>query len=239
MPAGSTLSSADSLGTLAMTATALQFETPDGPRQVDVDTCVIAGWTGRDQAALDHHIEELAELGVPAPSTVPLFYRVAVEQVIQTDRIQVLGADSSGEVEPVLIATPEGLLLTVGSDHTDRRVESYSIAVSKQMCPKVLAPAAWLVEPGDWMDRLVLESRALIGGRELPYQSGTLAMIRPLKDLVDGFGGLEPGTVFFCGTVPVDGGIRHADRFTMRLSDPESGAAVEHAYSIETLPLVS
>ena len=38
---------------------------------------VIAGWTGRDAAGIQHHIEELAALGVPRPSTVPLYYRGA------------------------------------------------------------------------------------------------------------------------------------------------------------------
>lgn len=222
-----------------MTLRLLRFTTPQGPVEVPVHDCVVAGWTGRDKAALEHHIEELAAIGVPGPSSVPLYYRVGVEQLVQSVKVQVLGRDSSGEIEPVLVATDKGLLLTVGSDHTDRRVEGYSIAVSKQMCPKVLAQAAWPVEPGPWMDRLVLESRVTIDGREAVYQRGTLAMIRPLADLVAGYGGLKPGTVMLCGTVPVDGGIRHADRFAMRLSDPDSGAAVDHAYTIETLPLVS
>lgn len=217
----------------------LSFATPKGTVAVPVRDCVIAGWTGRDRTSVDHHIEELAAIGVPGPSTVPLYYRVAVGQVVQSAAVQVLGGDSSGEVEPVLIATDSGLLLTVGSDHTDRRVESYSIAVSKQMCPKVLATEAWPVEPGPWMDRLTLESRATIDGREAVYQTGSLAMIRPLAELVDRYGGLAPGTVMLCGTVPVTGGIRHADRFAMRLADPETGAALEHAYTIETLPVVS
>ena len=32
---------------------------------------IVAGWTGRDRAKVQHHIEELALLGVPAPSTTP------------------------------------------------------------------------------------------------------------------------------------------------------------------------
>ena len=106
------------------------------------------------------------------------------------------------------------------------------------MCPKVLATAAWPVELGPWMDRLTLESRATIDGREVVYQTGTLAMIRPLAELVAGYGGLAPGTVMLCGTIPVEGGLRHADRFAMRLADPGTGAAIDHAYTIETLPVV-
>ena len=42
-----------------------------------------------------------------------------------------------------------------------------------------------------------------------------------------------------CGTVPVTGGIRPADRFAMRLSDPRTATAIDHAYDIETLPVVN
>lgn len=222
-----------------MGARALRFDTPDGPVEVLATTCVVAGWTGRDKAAIDHHIEELAEIGVPGPSTVPLYYRVAVEQLTQDDRVQVLGGDSSGEVEPVIVATDSGLLLTVGSDHTDRKVETYSIAVSKQMCPKVLGTSAWAISLDDDLDALTLEAKATIGGTEVPYQTGTLALIRPLKDLVQGFGGLEPGTVMLCGTVPVTGGIRPADRLALSITDPASGRTLSHTYDIETLPVVS
>ena len=97
-----------------MSGRILNFTTQTGPVAVPIDNCVVAGWTGRDKAALDHHIEELAAIGVPGPSTVPLYYRVAVGQVVQAAAVQVLGRDSSGEVEPVLIATESGLLLTVG-----------------------------------------------------------------------------------------------------------------------------
>jgi hypothetical protein len=82
-----------------MSGRVLNFTTPAGTVTVQVNECVVAGWTGRDKAALDHHIEELAAIGVPGPSTVPLYYRVAAEQVQQGETVQVLGRDSSGEVE--------------------------------------------------------------------------------------------------------------------------------------------
>ena len=75
----------------------------------DIEDLVIAGWTGRDVAALNHHIEELKAIGVQPPSSVPLYYRAAAALLTQADTIQVLGDDSSGEVEPVLIGTPERL----------------------------------------------------------------------------------------------------------------------------------
>ena len=65
---------------------------------VEIGDLVIAGWTGRDVAALNHHIDELKEIGVMPPSTVPLNYRVGAHLLTQAGLIQVLGTDSSGEV---------------------------------------------------------------------------------------------------------------------------------------------
>lgn len=53
------------------------FETPSGPLETQITQGIVAGWTGRDRAAVDHHIAELADLGVAPPSEVPLFYRVS------------------------------------------------------------------------------------------------------------------------------------------------------------------
>lgn len=124
----------------------LNFERHSGGRRASVSftptNLVVAGWTGTDEKGLLHHIEELAALGVPRPSSVPVFYRNAVSNVMQVDRLQVLGPDTSGEVEPVVLAMDDGLWLTIGSDHTDRKAEAMGIALSKQLCAKVLGTSA-------------------------------------------------------------------------------------------------
>jgi hypothetical protein len=48
-----------------------------------------------------------------------VFYRTSVNGVTQAARLEVLGPDTSGEVEPVVLALPDGMWLGVGSDHTD------------------------------------------------------------------------------------------------------------------------
>lgn len=204
---------------------------------------VIAGWTGRDPAAVQHHIDELAALGVPAPSTVPLFYRAAAQQLTQSAAIEVVGEGSSGEVEPVLVAMADGLWLGVGSDHTDRDAEAYSVALSKQLCPKPLGPTLWRFEEvvGHW-DALVLRSYATVGGERQLYQEGPVSGLRPPPELVDRFTagqGLVPGTVMFCGTVPTRGGIRPATLFEIELHDPVLGRTLGHQYQVRPLPLVA
>ncbi len=210
---------------------------------VDIKDLVIAGWTGRDVTALNHHIEELKAIGVQPPSRVPIYYRASAQMLTQADRIQVLGDDSSGEVEPVLIGADNRLWVTVGADHTDRKVESYGIAVSKQMCAKPIGRTAWRFEEVEphW-DRLMLRSFIQEDGRKVLYQEGTLAKIRDPRELIFGWKDekrLPMGAVMFCGTMPAIGAIRPSPRFEMELDDPVLGRKISHAYEIEALPVIS
>ena len=211
---------------------------------VDIDKLVIAGWTGRDVEALNHHIEELKAIGVLPPSKVPLYYRVAANLLTQADAIDVLGDDTSGEVEPVLMGAPNRLWVTVGSDHTDRKVESYGIAVAKQVCPKIIARTAWRFEEVEphW-DQLMLRSFIEEGGRKVLYQEGPLAGIRAPRELIagwrDGDSKLPSHAAMFCGTMPVVGAIRPSPRFAMELDDPVLGRRISHTYQVQALPIVS
>ena len=209
---------------------------------------VIAGWTGRNRQAIDHHIEELAALGVPRPSTVPLYYRVSVSNLTQSGTIQVVGNNTSGEVEPVLMMIKDELWLTVGSDHTDRSAETYSVALSKQLCAKVIADQAWRYsEVADHIDQISLKSWIIETTTEgyraqdrIPYQDGVLGAIRPLADLVSGYGSTpRHGFVMSCGTVGAIGGIRSAKQFVMQLSDPVLNRAIDYRYDIQCLPVIS
>jgi hypothetical protein len=212
-------------------------------RAVEIGELVIAGWTGRDVAALNHHIEELKAIGVQPPSKVPLYYRVAAQTLTQADEVQVLGDDTSGEVEPVLVGTPDRLWVTVGADHTDRKLESYGVAQSKQVCPKVIGRTAWRFEDVEphW-DRLMLRSFITDGGRRVLYQEGPLATIRAPRELIAGWRGdkrLPAGVAMFCGTLPSIGAIRSSPRFEMELDDPVLGRTLSHAYTVQVLPIVS
>jgi|MDTC01.3.fsa_nt_gb hypothetical protein len=210
---------------------------------VPIHDLVVAGWTGRDAEAVRHHVDELAAIGVPGPSTVPLYYRGSQSLVLQADAIQVLGSGTSGEVEPVLIQGADDLLVTVGSDHTDRDAESQSIALAKQACPKVLANQAWrFADVVDHWDALELTATINENARAVTYQQGSLAEIRPPLELIAGFAGdpvLPAGTVMLCGTVPAIGGIRASTQFKMRLYDPVLDRAIEHQYAIAVLPIIS
>ncbi len=196
-----------------------------------VTELVIAGWTGRDEAALRKHIRELEEIGVRPPKTTPIFYRVAASLFTHATEIQVCGPDTSGEVEFVLIKTQDDLRVAVGSDHTDRKAETIGVTLSKQLCAKPVSIESWRyddVKP-HW-DRLVL--RAWADG-EL-YQEGPVSAMRAPEDLMDRYP-LKPGHAMFCGTLAARGGIRPASRFTIDLEDPVRKRNLRHEYLVKAL----
>jgi hypothetical protein len=204
-----------------------------------VEHLIIAGWTGRDPEAVRHHIAELAEIGVPPPSQVPLFYRVSNSLLTQSPEIEVLGKDTSGEVEPVLVKLQDALFLGLGSDHTDRALEAVSVAASKQACPKPVSRDLWRIDDvAPHIDQLRLRCEIAEDGQWAHYQDGSLAGIRPLRDLADSVE-LADGQAMFCGTLGATGGVRPAYSYKMSLSDPVLNRRLELAYRVRSLPMVA
>jgi hypothetical protein len=212
------------------------------PLTLPIDQAVIAGWTGRDPVARDRHIAELEAIGIARPATTPIYYRVSARRLTTEDSIEVCGSDSSGEVEFVLIGWQGRIFVGLGSDHTDRKVEAYSVTVSKQMCDKVMASVLWELEDviGHW-DRMILRSHAWIGGKRELYQEGALDAMLPVSELIArGFedGKLPDGCAMFGGTFAAKGGIRPASRFEFELEDPVLKRSIRHAYDVIELPVL-
>ena len=152
----------------------LEFHSKDGVARAGVTVAhlVIAGWTGRDRAAVEKHILELEELGVKRPATTPVFYRASASLLTTDQAIEIPGAASSGEVEFVLLQTGGKLWVGVGSDHTDRQVETYNVTVSKQMCAKPIGAQFWAFdEVVDHWDSLLLRYSIEEGGASVPSLS--------------------------------------------------------------------
>jgi Protein of unknown function (DUF2848) len=206
-----------------------------------VDDLVIAGWTGRDSATVEHHIAELQAIGVARPRTVPCFYRVGANLLTTEETFDVTGADASGEVEFVLVSLPQGLHVGVGSDHTDRKVESYGVTVSKQMCPKSISRELWpFAETQKHWDALVLRSWITRDHRKGLYQEGVVTRMLAPEELIARYTGggttLPIGTAMFCGTMPLLLPIGPAAEFQMELEDPILGRTLRHRYSTRELP---
>jgi hypothetical protein len=213
------------------------------PRRV-----LMAGYTGRDQAAVQRHIDELREHGVPAPTRVPILFPATVDRLTMADEIEVLGDQTSGEAEFVLIYHQGRLYVAAGSDQTDRELEKTSITFAKQVCPNVLSRQVWpYADVRDRWDAIVLRARTRgrdgKAGPERRYQEGTLAeMLRPedLERLVgERVGGELEGTVIYSGTIPIrdEGGFAFGGAFTAELEDPATGRILRCAYRVREVPL--
>lgn len=217
------------------TATSLRLGTTDG---ADVEIApthlVVAGYTGRDQEAVRHHIDELAAIGVPEPETIPAFYPLDVDRLTTAEHIEVSGTETSGEVEPVLIRANGTYYLTIGSDHTDRKMETVGIQLSKAACPKPIAST--LIELGDpptLVDWDAIVVRSWVDG-DL-YQEGTLASMLPITQVLaewDQIGGsADVALVLFGGTRPlIDGTFRYGRDWRMHLEVP-GHAPIELTYT--------
>ena len=197
---------------------------------------IIAGWTGRDEAALKKHIRELEAIGVKPPKSTPIFYRVAASLFTYADEIQVSGGDTSGEVEFVLLQD-RGLRVALGSDHTDRKAETVGVSLSKQLCAKPVSRESWAYDEvkAHWA-KLTLRAWIVEEGKRVLYQEGTVDHMRSPEDLLSRYP-LKPGQAMFCGTFAAKGGIRPSTRFEMELEDPVLKRKLSHAYSITVLPV--
>ena len=210
-------------------------------RLPNVRDLVIAGWTGRCAESLEKHIAELAAIGVKPPPRVPCFYRVSSSLLTTAENVDVVGSETSGEVEFVLFSLEDGLWIGVGSDHTDRRTEAFDISVSKQACPKPVGPQLWRYsEVADHWDQLTLRSYAVNGGERQLYQEGRVTHMRAPEDLIrrytDGKAGLPPSTAMFCGTLPALTSVKGAPAFEVQLEDPVLGRILRHRYQVRALP---
>src|SRR5690606_15423909 len=98
------------------------------------------------------------------------------------------GSESSGEVEFVLARIDGRLWVGVGSDHTDRKLETVGVAISKQLCDKPMAATLWAYdEVADHWDALMLRSYIHENGGRVPYQEGPVTTMLDPLELVRGF----------------------------------------------------
>ena len=220
----------------------LQDKSGVRPAEVTIEQAVVAGWTGRDAAAVEKHIKELEALGVKRPASTPIFYRISASRLTTEDTIEAVGESSGGEVEFVLLQHDGRLWVGTGSDHTDREVEKYGVTVSKQLCDKPIAPTFWAFdEVAPHWDRLQLRAHVTENGKRALYQDGSVAAMIDPRDLMARYtngGALPDHTLMFGGTLAAHGGVRATKEFAFELEDPVLGRKIAHAYRVRTLPIL-
>ncbi len=201
-----------------------------------------AGFTGKNREGAMKHVEELKAHGVAAPDRIPAYFAVTREMVTTDDEIEVLGDDTSGEVEVVFLFKGDEVYIAVGSDHTDRELEKDSIPKSKVICAKVVSREVWrLADVKPHWERLKLQSWIDVGGQRTLYQEGSLADFLTVDDFLDGVrsvvkDGALDGMVLYMGTMPSLGGkLLFSPTFEGRLSDDVLGRELSFRYSIRPI----
>jgi hypothetical protein len=203
-----------------------------------VEQVLLAGYTGRDRAAVMEHIHELEKLGVAPPTRIPTVFVVAPELLTSAPSIQVDGPQTSGEAEFFLVPAGDDWLVGVGSDHTDRLHEAIDITASKSMCPKVVSSSVWRYrDVQEHWDQLRLRAWVTTEGEERRlYQDGRLGEFLSLRDLLGELHAAGPadlrGRVVFGGTLPLLGGFAFAPRFAAELYDPLLERTLSCAYNV-------
>jgi len=204
---------------------------------------VNAGYTGRDQDKVKKHIEELKKEGVSAPASTPTAYEVISHLILLDGEIEVIGGKTSGEAEFVLLCQGKDIYVGVGSDHTDRELETVSIIKSKQVCPNVMSERVWNLKEirKDW-DQIRLRSWVKNeAGEKILYQEAPLSAIMSPEDLL-GFvkNALDDhnldGMAIFSGTVAIlPETIHYSSYFEVELDHPQAGRKLRCDYGIRVL----
>ncbi|CAB4806371.1 unannotated protein [freshwater metagenome] len=198
------------------------------------------GYAGRNQRAIQEHVDELVALGLPAPTTVPALFLLPPQQTTTATELVVAGSDTYGEVEYALMLSEIGWLVTVASDHSDFAVERLSTARSKAVCPDVLSPECWRLDDllSQW-DQLDLKCSRTDNQGEKEVQHGSLSELLPPADLLiilERRLGRKPsvGSVVLSGTLsgePLPGALS----WSVSMSDPATGRILEHKYQVRAL----
>lgn len=201
---------------------------------------LIAGYTAKDQESVKAHINELLEIGVPAPPRVPMIYDLTPDLLTTDETISVVRKDSSGEAEAVLAQIQGKWYLGIGSDHTDRILEAYSVQKSKQVCCKPVSQQFWPLDSVEerW-DEIEMRSWMVLDGVEHEYQTGKLgAFLSPkeLLQIIDERGYAGEDMAVFCGTLPIiNGHFLYGETFRAELYDRLTDQRIRLFYDVHIL----
>ncbi len=201
---------------------------------------LIAGYTGKDQEAVKKHIDELKEIGVPAPPQVPMIYDLSTNLITTSPSISVVQESSSGEAEVIIINVKGKWYVGLGSDHTDRELETVSIQKSKQVCSKPISSQFWSLDDieGRW-DEIEMRSWMIVDGVKKEYQTGTLGEFlhpKELLNIIEERGYYSEDMIVFCGTLPiVSGGFIYGEGFCAELYDRVTNSKIQLDYQVHIL----
>ncbi|HEY7060637.1 MAG TPA: DUF2848 family protein [Chloroflexota bacterium] len=207
------------------------------PLKFPVQSVWNGGLAFRNLSVSADHIAELRQQGIEAEVERPMVFPLSPHVVTTADEIDVLGAETSGEIEYVLFVNGDEIHVGVGSDHSDRVLERVTVQMSKQVCPDVAARQVWpYADVRDHWDRLVLRSTVTVGGDRVVYQETPLEVLCTVDymlDLLRQAGAPREGLVLFSGTIPtLEKRLLFPEGHDIELEDPVLGRRLHHHYGV-------
>lgn len=199
-----------------------------------------AGYTGRDQEAVRAHIDELKAEGIPAPEKTPVYFTKFVDRITQDNVFEVLDeTDHSGEAEFILLFDKDDIYVGVGSDHTDRKLESVDIPKAKQIYPNTISRELWrLSDVVDHWDKIIIRSWVKINGEKKLLQEAALTAMLDATDLIERTKRLlvkpdeTDGLVIYSGTVAALFKASYSPYFETELEDPVLKRKLSNFYEL-------
>lgn len=211
--------------------------------EFEVRHVINAGYTGRDQSAVQAHIDELKIEGIPAPDHTPTYFPKFIDRITQGNVIEVLDeADHSGEAEFALLFQGGNIYVGTGSDHTDRKLEGVDIPKAKQVYPNTISRELWnLGDVERHWDKLILRSWVKVDGKKVLFQEATLDVMLGPADLARRVMVLlaDPndidGLVVYSGTVAAIAKVPYCDYFETEIEDPVLKRKLNQHYTMRPL----
>jgi hypothetical protein len=223
----------------------LEVQTSTGMEKLHLEIArtYCLGFTIKDTAKMDRHMEEVEKIGVRRPYTdqPPMIFPMATWSTVFGSEAEVQYRRTNGEVEIVTIDNDGELFVTVGSDHTDRKLEQVSIPWSKQVAPNVVCPVVWRWEDvKDHWDQVSMECWVVHNGEKIRYQHASVSEFWSPVEMREGIRGRvaeDKGPILFLsGTVVTDDGkFKYATEWTLSLDDPVLNRRIEHTYHVIVL----
>ena len=194
------------------------------------------GSATRDPDAAFAHQEEVAKSGIYIASDVPAprIYPIGLHALGTDSSVFVQSAQTSGEVE-IVIHVGDKIHVGIGSDHTDRALETVSIPGSKQACVNHLAPVFWAWdEIADTWDDCIM--RSWVDDR-LYQEVGVNKFLSPpdilgiLKERVRNLP--SKSYMVYCGTyVSVDKALGYGKKWRYQLEAPKLSRQIDAQYDV-------
>jgi hypothetical protein len=226
-------------------------------RTIQVEKLCFSRHASRDIVAVRDVLDKKRAEGYSVHGN-PSICRISRYLLTQEEEIEVQGPNTSGEVEFVLIIDKDEILVSVGSDHNDRSLESlcgkdlgkvYDSVKSKQMAPAIVAKEAWRYDDlKEHWDELKLKSFITILGKRITYQDFTLdKLLNPTYyfsrvgiEKEDGlflFGGTHPALQSVPSNVyrfqPSINGLIFPQDFNFEIQDQKNKRKISHSYTVK------